>query len=759
MLGYTLHLGGYGLKEYIDYILKRAKKPIDLDIIYERYELLKKKEDGNFVMTSLERKDIKNLVEEEVSKLDYYETNDHRYTLLGKSNYRKGRLQINKLGEGILHSSTISTDKDGNLVIRNEMFTISSADCNGAIDGDLVLIEISHAGIKPRVERILERNIGNVFGEITRLGNHYFLTPIDPKQKNLTIALEGDYIEGTLVLASLEEKSYHFYVGKVLQEFRHKDDPHAGSLTEAVKSGMPIGFSEESMRQLEEIPTIVSLKDKEGRYDFTNWDIFTIDGVDTKDKDDAISFTNVSLPDGHSLLGVHIADTPHYVPTNSPLHKDAFRKGTSYYFGGSVNPQYPRKISNGICSLSDNVERLTKSILMEYDEKGNIVRRSLVRGVIRSGIGMNYDKVNAILKDGVVDSEYAPYEKTLLQMAKLAAILRKKRKNMGAISFSRGEPYFHYDDKGDAYDIVFKKQDLSEHLIEEFMLAANHNVGAIMEEAGLPTVYRVHGTPNREKLADLLRFLDCMNIPFDYSAEEICQNKAYMQALSKHISEKGGMLQNMLNTRLICCMAHAAYCSENTGHYGTGFDVYVHFTSPIRRLADDTISRVLDECYFEKDEEKKNKAIRKWKSMVEIYSVQASKMERISEEVEKNVFLRDSAIFFSNHLEEEFEGTVISVSKSGLTIQLDNLLEGRIPTYSLPGNYVYNPKTFTLLSLDDFDSYYMGDRLKVRVKSTDFENKTVHFSVLGKIYENRIEDYTDSNEVLKNKKIVKRNNR
>lgn len=747
------------MKEYIDYILRRSKKPIDLERIFERFELLKQKEDGSYVLTTDDKKNIRSIVEEEVGKLDYYETSDHRYTLMGKSNFRKGRLQINKLGEGVLYSSTVIIDKDGKQVVKNEMFTISKEECNGAIDGDFVLIEISHSGIKPRVERILERNIGNVFGEITRLGNSYFVSPIDPKQKNLTIALEGEYIEGTLVLVSLEERGYNFYEGKILQEFRHKDDPHAGSLTEAIKSGMPIGFSEESLEQLKDIPTVVSLKDKEDRYDFTDWDVFSIDGADTKDKDDAISFTTVSLPEGHCLLGVHIADTPYYVPTSSPLHKDAFRKGTSYYFGGSVNPQYPRKLSNGICSLNDGVERLTKSILIEYDEKGNVVNRSLVRGVIKSGIGMTYDKVNAILKDGIVDKDYTSYEKTLLQMAKLALTLRKKRKSMGAIEFNRPEAKFKYDENGNAKEISLRQQDLSEHLIEEFMLAANHNVGMIMEEAGLPVVYRVHGIPNREKLEELLRFLDCIDIPFDYSAEEICQRKSFMQDLAQHIKTKGGKLENLLCTKLICCMAHAAYSSENMGHYGTGFDVYIHFTSPIRRLADDTISRILDDCYFEKNEDKRNQAIRKWKSSAEVYAIQASKMEKISEEVEKNVFFRDSVFYFSNHLEEEFVGTVISVSKGGLTIQLDNTLEGRIPTYSLPGHYVYNPKTFTLISLDDYDSYYLGDILKIRVKSTDLENKSIHFSVLEKIHENRIQDFMDSNEKIKSKKLGKRDNR
>ena len=747
------------MKEVIDYILKRAKKPIDLERIYERVLFIKKKEDLDSILSSDEKREIKEIIQEEVDQCNYYETSDGRYTLIGKSNYRKGQLQVNRLGEGIVRTFTYYTDKDGKQVVKNEMYTISKDDCNGAIDGDIVLVEVGQSGIKPRVERIIDRTIGNIFGEIIRLGNSYFLKPIDPKLSNLTIALDGDYIEGTLVLASLEEKGYNFYEGKVIQEYRHKDDPHAGSLSEAIKSGMPIGFSEDSIKQLESIPTEVSTTDIINRYDFRDWEVFSIDGVDTKDKDDCISLKK--LDNGNYLLGVHIADVPAYVGTNSPLHKDAFRKGTSYYFGGAVEPQYPRKVSNGICSLNDGVERLTKTVLIEHDKSGNVVNRTIVRGVIKSCIGMNYDKVNDILKNGIVDEEYAPYEKTLLEMSRLAIILRKKRKSMGAISFSRPEVKFKYDSEGNAIDIGLRHQDLSEHLIEEFMLDANTNVGKIMSDASLPVVYRVHGVPNREKLAELLRFLECIQIPFGYTAEEVCLSKSLMQSLALHIKDKGGDLENLLNTKLICSMAHAQYSSFNIGHYGTGFDVYIHYTSPIRRIADDTISRILDECYFEEDNNKKNQAIRKWKMMVEVYSEQASRMEKVSEEVEKNVYLRDSVVYFSNHLEEEFEGTVISVSKGGLLIQLDNLLEGRIPTYSMPGgvnNYTYNPNTFTLLSLGEEDSYYLGDRLKVRVKSCDIENKIVNFSVLEKIHENQIQDTMQSNEKLKCKRLEKRKN-
>ena len=204
-------------------------------------------------------------------------------------------------------------------------------------------------------------------------------------------------------------------------------------------------------------------------------------------------------------------------------------------------------------------------------------------------------------------------------------------------------------------------------------------------------------------------------------------------------------------------MSHAAYSTTNIGHYGTGFSIYCHFTSPIRRLADDTLSRILDECYFEKDFSKRQRASRKWKVIAQECCEQATKMERVAEEVEKNVTLMDTAVYFGKHLEEDFAGTIISVGSNGIVVQLDNLLEGRIRTKNLPGTYVYNPATFTLLSLDGLDSYYVGDRLRVRVKAADKENKTVDFSILEKIKENPIIDYNNSNQKIKSLRKCKKN--
>ena len=738
------------MKTYVDLILKKEKKPIDIEKLYQKIEGIIQKENLDFKLSVDDKNEIISLLDSGVQKYEYYLTPNDKYILFSKTSFRRGRFHGNRAGEGFVTCVVSFFDKDGNQIVKEEKYSISKENCNYAVDGDLVLIDIGGNGNLPRINQILERNVGNIIGEVVRLGSQFYVKPIDKKKQSLTIALEGqEYIEGQIVSVSLEEeRSANFYIGKVVREFQHKDDPHEDALLEAFKCGMPEGFSEDSIRQLESIPSSVSESDKLGRYDFTDWEVFSIDGADTKDKDDCISLQ--TLPNGHLLLGVHIADVPYYVSTNSAIHKDAFRKGTSYYFGGCVEPQLPRKLSNGICSLNDGVDRLTKTILIEYDCDGNVVSRSLVPSVIRSRIGMTYDKVNQLLKDGIMDPTYEEYSNTLQLMSFLSLKLREKRIKNGAVEFDRPELKFIYDEDGNAVDVTYRIQDISENLIEEFMLAANVNVGEILTENGIPCLYRVHGVPNQERLEDYLKLLDAIGYSFPFDASEICKDKKILQYLTKYI-QKTSYLRNMLSTNLVRCMSHASYNTKNIGHYGTGFDVYCHFTSPIRRLADDTISRIIDECYFEKNLLKRKKAIRKWNVFAQDYANQSSKMERVEEDVEKNVILMDSAVYMSQFLNQEFEGTVISLSNSGLVVQLDNLLEGRVRLRNLPGGYAMNPETFTLLSLDGYDSYYIGDRLRMRLVSADKDNKTIDFSVIEKIRENPIRDSQNSNAFVKMK--------
>ena len=740
------------MKDYVDIILRREKKAIDIEKIYTKVERFIQKEDDSYVMSSKDKAEIDRIIEKGIDRLDYYQTPNGKYKHLSRTSFRKGRFHGNRAGEGFVVVTT--KDREGRKI--EEKFSMLKENCINAVDGDYVLIDIGGNGEKPKIEKILDRNLGNMAGEVVRIGELLYVKPIDKKKAKIQIILEEEIDEGEIVSVELSKMiESNTYIGKVINIFQHKDAPHADQLLEAFKSGMPEGFSKESLEQLKSIPTEVRKEDYEGRYDFTDWEIFSIDGSDTKDKDDCVSFK--MLPNGNYLLGVHIADTAYYIPEGSPLDKDVFRKGTSYYFGGIVEPQLPKKISNGICSLNEGVDRLTMSALMEFDKDGNIVSRSLVPSVIRSRLSMTYDKVNDILNDDITDYEYAPYYYTLKGMHEFAEILKQKRIENGAINFDRPELKFTYDENGKAIDVKYRVEDSAESLIEEFMLAANHNVAEILKEERIATVLRVHLLPSIDRLNSFLGFLKAIGAEFEYDAEEVANNKDLMNLLINHVNKQGS-LRNILMTNLIRCMSHASYDSINYGHYGTGYNIYMHFTSPIRRLGDFTDSRIINECYFEKDINKKIDNMKKWDEKVADYALQASKMERVEEDVEKNVGLLDTAVYMSQFVGQEFEGTVICVSNSGLTIQLDNQLEGRVRTRNLDGEYAYNTETYTMLSLEGNDDYYVGDRLRLKLIEADKDTKSVDFSVIEKIKENRIIDKDSNNKVkskVKNKKTFK----
>lgn len=742
------------MKDYIDFVLKKEKKPVEIVKLYKSIEKMKQLVDPSYFLTCEDLKEIDTILEKGIEKYDYYKTPNGRFTLLYKTSFRKGRFHGNRVGEGFVLSNTSLMDKEGKRKVKTEKFDINKENRNNAIDGDYVLIDIGGNGKKPSVLKILDRNIGNIVGVVTKIGVKYYVKPIDKKKQLLTIELDEEMEDGSIVSVSLDKLDEdNHYMGKVNRVFKHANSNHADALFEAFKSGMPEGFSEESIKQLESIPDRVYEKDKKFRYDFTDWEIFSIDGVDTKDKDDCISLS--ILPNGNYLLGVHIADVAYYVKENSPIDKDAFRKGTSYYFGGCVEPQLPEKLSNGICSLNEGVERLTKSILIEYDKNGNVVSRSLVPSVIKSRASLTYDKVNSLLRGEYVEG-YVDYLDTLQNMDDLTYILRKNRILDGAIIFNRPEIKFEHDEMGHATSVGLRYEDTSQMIIEEFMLAANTNVAQILTAEKIPCVYRVHDTINSERLDEFLRLLDAINMSFEFDQEEIIKDKKVLQLLSVHIN-KVSRFAPMLNTNLVKCMSHALYSTSNIGHYGTGFETYCHFTSPIRRIADLAISRIIDECYFERNSVKKDKNIKKWNDLANDYANQATKMEKVEEEVEKNVLYMDTASYLSNYIGEEFQATIITVSNNGICVQLDNLLEGRVRNRYLDGEYAYNPLTFTLVSLDNKNNYYVGDRLRLKLEATSIENKNVDFVILEKIKENAIKDYHHTNQFVKLKAKEDRN--
>ena len=726
------------MKEQLLTVLKKAKKGASFDTICEKLSIEKTEE----------KVELLNIIQDLIKEYEIYLSPNNNYFLMSKTSFKKGTFFSNRNGDGKVHVIT-SYEKDGKTYSYEEDFFVAKEKTNGAIDGDKVLVDTSNKdknNKKCTIAAIIERSLDKIYGEVCRDGALYYVKSVDKKKNAISVILHGEAIEGQRVEVTLTGGGgTGFYVGEVTRVFDHKDDPDEDILWEAFQHGIDDSFSEESLEQLKYIPTSVREQDKVGCVDFSDWETFTIDGKDTKDMDDALSIKK--LPNGNRLVGVHIARPSFYIPYNSPLDKDGRRKGNSYYLGGKVLPEYPHQISNGVCSLNEQVDRLTISCIMEVTPNGDVVSRKLVPGVINSEKKMNYDDVNKLLKTDEVVPGYEDFVDSLKTFNKLAHKLRNKRIKKGAIEFERFELKPIYDEEGRIIDFTVRIQDEAENLIEELMLLANESVDIIFEEKGLPCVHRVHDTPNEERLEDFLKFLEAIGIPFtDYSAAEIKSDPHALQALAKHILNRG-KLTNLLSTRLIKCMARAKYSGNNTGHHGLAKDNYCHFTSPIRRYSDITVHRIIEDCIFNTKNLAKN--IEKWKKRVFEIAPHVSKTERIADEAELAVLDMQCAEYMESHIGEEYNATVIDLSARGITVQLDNYVEGRIKIRDLPGEYIYNPETFTLISLSDKDSYFIGDVLKIKVKAASKKDRSIEFKVIEKLEENELKNVQELNHAAK----------
>ena len=742
------------MKEVIDSILLKEKKPISLDRVILRYENLKSKElDEEYTCTDSEKEDIINILNKGVNDYEYILTPSNNYIHIIKSSYRKGTFYGDRNGNGKVSVVTSYINRDGEQVVYDDKYIVYKDSANGAVDGDVVLIDLSTKNNQPKVVKVIDRNLEHIVGEVYRVGSSYFVKPTDKKKQSIIVSLEGEAIEGQRVMVSLKSQGNdNFYVGEIEKTFDHKDDPDESILWEAFKHGIDNEISDASKEQLEFIPTEVSDKDKIGREDLTDWTIFTIDGIDTKDMDDAVSCTK--LDNGNYELGVHITDIASIVPENSPLDKDAFRKGNSYYLGGKVFPMFDHKISNGIGSLNPYVDRLTISVIMEINPEGKVVNYRITPSVINSKIKMNYDRVNDILKDNKIDPLYSDFTDSLRNMQKLALILRKNRIEAGAISFNRPESKVLYDSNGKISGFGLRRSDVAENLIEEFMLLANETVDKHLNKNGIPCVHRVHDIPDAEKIEKLLLFLDAINLPYSNDdSEKLANSRFEFQKFTQFLRDTG-RLSNLLTAEGVKCMSRAKYSPYNIGHYGLAKEDYCHFTSPVRRYADLTQQRILWDCVFN-DSNSLSKRNKWGKKLLEI-SERTSHCERVADDCERDVFRMQSSEYMLNHIDEEFEATIIGVYGDSIDVELDNLIEGKIYNRDMKGDYVLNDETYTLVSLDGFDNYTIGDRLLVKVKGASVEQKRVYFTVSKKLDHTHIKDSVMSDQKTKIKAKINR---
>lgn len=649
--------------------------------------------------------------------LKIYRTNKNRYLLFSNSHLKLGTMIANKKGYGFVD---IEGDQD---------VFIPPNNINGAIHGDRVIVEItSPKGIdlEGRIVKIVDRKFKQMVGEIYYRKNQPYLK-LDDERINITIEIDKKNTKGAMpghkVLVKITNKlKDNNYKGEVVKILGHKNDPGVDILSITNEMGIPDTFSENVMNELDNIPDEVLPSQLTDRVDLRDEIIFTIDGDDTKDIDDAISIEKIA---DNYKLGVHIADVSYYVRPNTALDSEAFERGTSVYLADRVIPMLPHKLSNGICSLNPNVDRLAISCIMEIDKNGNVVNYDILKTVIRSKIQMTYKKVNQVLEDNVIPEGYEEYVDKLKMMADLAKVLRQNKENRGYIDFDIDESKIIVDDKGKAIDITLRNRGTGEKLIEDFMIAANETVASHIYYMQLPFIYRVHGQPDEDKINNFMRFLNILGYKVKEDIKKLSPKT--MQNILKQLKDKKEF--HLLSALLLRSMQKAIYDTNNIGHFGIASKCYTHFTSPIRRYPDTTVHRLLHTYLF--DNNINSDIIDYYERELPFVAEHTSNTERRSIECERAVDDMKKAEYMMDHIGEEFTGIISSVMNFGMFVELPNLVEGLVRLDSLKGDYyTYDETTFTIRGNKDKRGYRLGDSVKVRVIAADKEKRTIDFEVI-----------------------------
>lgn len=647
--------------------------------------------------------------------LKIYRTKKDRYLLFNNSHMKLGTLLANKKGFGFV-------DIEG-----EEDVFIAPPNMNNAIHGDKVVVEItSQKGmeLEGRIVRIVNREIKEMVGEYYEK-DHKGYIDLDDEKVKLEIEIEKENSNGAMpghkvlvkVLGKLKDNHYK---GEVVRILGHKNDPGVDILSIVAKYGIPDTFSEEVMKEAEALPDFVKPEEIVGRRDLRDECIFTIDGDDTKDIDDAIAIKK--LENGNYELGVHIADVSYYVKAGSTLDSEAYERGTSVYLADRVIPMLPHKLSNGICSLNPNVDRLAISCVMEIDSKGKIVDYEIFESVIRSKKQMTYKCVNSILEKNEIPEGYEEFVESLKMMAELAHILRKEKESRGYIDFEIDEAKIIVDESGKAIDVVLRNRGTGEKLIEDFMIAANETVATHIYFMELPFLYRIHGEPSEEKIQKFLDFIGILGYTIHGKVKEL--HPKVMQDILDQLKDKKEF--HILSSMLLRSMQKAVYDKNNIGHFGLASKYYTHFTSPIRRYPDTTVHRLLRLYLFQHKMDRDT--INYWDNRLTFIGEQTSKMERSSIECEREVDDMKKAEYMMDHIGEKYTGVVSSVMSFGMFVELPNLVEGLVRIDELKkDHYFFDEATFSIHGEKDKRGYRLGDVVNVTVIGANKEAKTVDF--------------------------------
>lgn len=640
---------------------------------------------------------------------DYKIFRDKRghYQDIDNSHYEIGELDLKHQGFGFL------------LLEEKPDIFIPQSKTLSAMNGDLCLVEItrrkSQVKIEGKVVKVLERKFQIIIGE-------YFEGQVFPKgyRDDLIFELNGKdrskVNNHQIVKAEIVDYSHRIVKRlKLIEVLGYADDDGIEVLEVTHKYGFNNAFSDEEMAFAKSIPQDVLEEEIKGRRDLRKDIIFTIDSESTKDIDDAISIEK--RKNGHYILGVHIADVSYYVKKDSVLDKAAFERGTSVYLADSVIPMLPRPLSNGICSLNPDVDRLAMSCQMEITNQGEVVHYEIFPSVIHSNYKMTYTNINKMLagQEDVIEQFQDIYQ-NVQYMHELQNILSDVREKMGSINFETIEPKFIFNRSGKITDMIVKERGLGEKMIEEFMLVANQVVASHAFHLKLPFIYRVHELPNEERVNQVLSMIENLGINIQVEDNMTQHN---LQHILKSVENT--KYEKVINTLLLRSMSKARYAKESLGHFGLAFDFYSHFTSPIRRYPDLIAHRYLRRYIFENNKEVTQSMIDRFDEIAK----QSSKTERQAMEAEREIMDIKKAEYMEQFVGDTFTGIVSSILKFGMFVELPNTVEGlvHISTFSQPMNF--DEKNIQLVGVYNDKRYNIGMEVNVKLVKVN--------KILGKI--------------------------
>ena len=604
----------------------------------------------------------------------------------------------------------------------NNIFFVDSKDINGALDFDKVIFRPNEKNKTARVEKIIERQNDIVVAEVISTTNGKILSTINtPEKVNIHIR-QGElekYYDGDRLVVNVESYSTPNEIkGKIIEKLGNKKEPNIEEVTIAASRGFTTKYSKEYLDELAAIPDKVTDEDIKGRLDLRNDVIFTIDSESTKDMDDAISIK--VLDNGNYQLGVHIANVSHYVKKGSVIYEDAIKRGNSAYFANSVIPMLHFDISNGICSLNEDVDRLTKSCIMEINKKGKVVNYYITDSVIHSKKKMTYEDINKIFEDGVIISEYLPYYDSLKILKELTTILKEKHEKDGYIAFASNEIKTIVDNNDETLEFKNVHQGIGQEMVEYSMIAANETVAGHVFWMRLPFIYRIHNEPREKRIEEAMEI--AKKIGYRFSKIKDMGGSHLLQQVIKQLSVKEEF--QALSQFFVKTMPRALYSTENIGHFALALDFYTHFTSPIRRGCDLIVHELLD--LYDKDISYVN--FEELEDELAIISEHISYTERQADMVEYEINALRMVKYMRENIGKTYKARIHDITPLNVQIVLENNVIGTVPIDFVGGGGFYYMDASKSLKRGK-STYCIGNNVICTVINTDEEDRTVICSI------------------------------